>query len=104
MAHLIKSALVAALAVTPMLALSTAHAQSVAVRISDLDLSRPTQAQEFKARVAQAADKFCGNFADQRNLNRVAACKSGVRDEMNEKAASHGLQQAKNGSMSVASR
>ena len=104
MAHLIKSALVAALAVTPMLALSSAHAQSVAVRISDLDLSRPAQAQEFKARVAQAADKFCGSYTDQRNLSRVAACKHGVRDEMQEKAASHGYQQARSGSMTVATR
>ena len=87
-AFITKSAATAslALAALPFIALGAAHAQPATVRISDLNMSRPAQVQVFNARVERAADKFCAGYADARELNRVAACKAGVRAELNEKA------------------
>ena len=103
-----KSAAVASLAIAarPCIALGAAHAQTASVQISDLNMSRPAQVQEFNNRVDQAADQFCAGYTDPRNLNGVAACKSGVRAELQEKAAAVQLSadQAKVGAMSVASR
>ena len=103
-----KSAAVATLAVAalPFIALGSAHAQTATVQISDLSMSRPVQVQEFKNRVDQAADQFCAGYTDPRNLNGVAACKSGVRAELEEKAAAAQLSadQALVGAMTVASR
>ena len=83
-----KSAAVASLAIAalPFIALGVAHAQTATVRISDLNLSRPSQVQVFNGRVEQAAERFCAGYTDPRNLNAVGACKSGVRLEMQEKA------------------
>lgn len=103
-----RSAAVASLAIAalPFIALGAAHAQTASVQISDLNTSRPAQVQEFNNRVDQAADQFCAGYTDPRNLNGVAACKSGVRAELQEKVAAAQLSadQAKLGALTVASR
>ena len=93
-----KSAAIASLAIAalPFIALGAAHAQTATVRVSDLSLSRPAHVQVLNGRIDQAADKFCADYADQRDLGRVAACKSAVRAELQEKA--------KAASVTVASR
>jgi len=103
-----KSAAVASLAIAalPFIALGSAHAQTATVRISDLNMSRPSQVQVFNGRVERAADRFCASHADPRNLNSVAACKAGVRAELQEKAAAAQLStdQATVAAMTMASR
>ena len=99
-----KSAAIASLAIAaiPFVALgSAAHAQTV--RISDLDMSRSAQVQVFNGRVERAADQFCSRTVDARALDRMAACKAGVRAEMKEKAAAAQLttDQARLGAMTV---
>jgi UrcA family protein len=62
-----------------------AHAGSVSLKLSDLDLSQPTQVAMFNSRIDQVARKFCLGYADVQNLSSQAACRKGVRAEVMDK-------------------
>jgi len=72
-----------ALAALPVAALST-HAQAATARVhvADLNLASIDGVAAFHQRVAVAAKKICG---DEKNLGQQAACKAGVRSEVQEK-------------------
>lgn len=72
-----------ALAALPVAALSTtAHAATAHVRIADLNLASIDGVATFHSRVAAAAAALCGS---EKNLGQQAACKAGVRTEVQEK-------------------
>jgi UrcA family protein len=73
-----------ALAVLPVAALSTAaHAAPVTrVQVADLNLASIEGVAAYHSRVAAAAKQFC---SDEKNLVQNAACKAGVRAEVQEK-------------------
>jgi UrcA family protein len=75
-----------ALAVLPVAAISTqAVAAPVArVHVADLNLASIEGIATFHQRVAVAAHQICGA---ERNLGQQAACKAGVRTEVQEKLA-----------------
>jgi UrcA family protein len=82
------------------LACSTASAQAVQVKVSDLNLSDPSQVQTLNNRLDAAAYKLCAS--SNTDLSRRAACVAGVRAEAQDKL---GYQVAKqNSKMKVASR
>jgi UrcA family protein len=72
-----------ALAVLPVAALST-HAQAATARIhvADLNLASIDGVATLHQRVAVAGKQICG---DEKNLGQQAACKAGVRSEVQEK-------------------
>jgi UrcA family protein len=80
-----------ALAILPVAALSTAHAETATpyfaerVHIADLNLASGAGKATFAQRVDQAAQRFCRN---ERSLDLRAACQAAVRTEANEKAGS----------------
>lgn len=63
---------------------TVAHAQPTTVRFADLDLGSKAGQTALHARVETAASSFCG---EERNLSVQAACKAGVRQEVQEKLA-----------------
>lgn len=72
-----------ALACVPAFALSTnAFAAPATVQVADLDLSTQAGAREFDRRTDAAAGRFCN---DIRSVSANAACRQGVRAEVNEK-------------------
>lgn len=72
-----------ALAALPIAALSTtAHAAAAHVRVADLNLASIDGVATFHSRVAAAATALCGS---EKNLGQQAACKAGVRTEVQEK-------------------
>jgi UrcA family protein len=75
-----------ALAVLPVAAISTqAMAAPVArVQVADLNLASIDGIAQLHQRVAVAARQICGA---ERNLGLQAACKAGVRTEVQEKLA-----------------
>jgi len=75
-----------ALAVLPVAALTTAaHAAPVAhIQVADLNLASSDGVATLQHRVAAAASQFCG---DEKTLDQKAACKAGVRTEVQEKLA-----------------
>lgn len=94
-----------ALAALPAIALTAAHAETVTVRVSDLDLSRPAQVATFNGRVEHAAQRFCTARVDSRNLSAATACRHGVRAEAMEQLNS--VQRdaiARNGAITLAAR
>ena len=66
-------------------ALTSVHAQSVAIKVSDLDLSNPAQMQTLQSRVQDAAYKMCSESGASRNLSKMATCEAGVRAEVADK-------------------
>jgi len=87
------------LAVLPWIALTSAHAQTAVVKVSDLAQGSPAQVALFESRVDQAAHKLCAGYVEARRLSQVAACKTAVRQEADEK-----FQAMKAGSISLAIR
>ena len=73
-----------ALAVLPVAAISTqAVAAPIArVQVADLNLASIDGVAQFHQRVAVAAKQICGG---EKNLGQQAACKAGVRTEVQEK-------------------
>jgi UrcA family protein len=73
-----------ALAVLPVAALTTAaHAAPVArIQVADLNLASIDGVATLHSRVAAAANHFC---SDEKTLDQKAACKAGVRTEVQEK-------------------
>jgi UrcA family protein len=66
-----------ALAATPIIGLTAAHAAEPAprvmrIQIGDLRLSRPTDAAEFTRRTQQAAETFCGDRKIAERLGRLS--------------------------------
>ncbi len=76
-----------AAAITPFVAVAAAHAQPVAVRVSDLNLSRPAQVAVLNARIEHVAHQICDGRADPRNIGTYGACVSAVRAEANAKVS-----------------
>jgi UrcA family protein len=83
-------------------ACASAHAQTVAVKVSDLNLSDAAQMQMLGARIDSAARRFCAT-APLTDLNQAAACREGVRVEVMDKVGSSASAAAK-GRISVATR
>ena len=75
-----------ALAVLPVAALSThaAAATPARVQVADLNLASIDGVATFHQRVAVAAQQVC---ATEKSLGQRAACKAGVRTEVQEKLA-----------------
>ena len=70
------------LAALPIAALTTAaHAQTV-VKVSDINLLSPQGVSEYSQRADAAGRKYC---LPERTLAGRAACRSGVKAELNEK-------------------
>src|SRR5689334_12062413 len=89
-----------AVAALPFIALATARAEPVTVKVSDLNMARPAHVQEFNARVDHAANQICGSYSDNgRNLSASAACSSAVRSEAQDQLAQR---RAQNASVTVA--
>ena len=82
-----------AAAITPFLAVAAAHAQTVTVRISDLNLSRPAQVAVLNQRIEHVAKQICDSRAEPRNIGAYETCVAAVRAEANDKVAqaAHGL-------------
>jgi len=55
------------------------------VKISDLNMARPAQVEEFNRRVERASDRICASYVDPRQLTATAACAQAVHDEANAK-------------------
>ena len=68
-------------------ALTSVHAQSVSIKVSDLNLSDPTQVQMLHSRVSGAAYKMCSDNGASRNLAKLSTCEAGVRAEVADKLA-----------------
>ena len=83
-----------ALAVLPVAAISTqAVAAPVArVHVADLNLASIDGVAQLHQRVAVAAQQVCGA---ERNLGQQAACKAGVRTEVQEKLSQRQVQLAR---------
>ncbi len=80
----ISGAAMLALAALPIVALSTAsHAQTV-VKVADINVLTPQGVSEFNQRANAAGLKFC---LSERTLAGRAACRAGVKVELNEKLA-----------------
>jgi UrcA family protein len=90
-----------AVAALPFIAIATARAEPVTVKVSDLNMSRPAHVQEYNRRVDRAADELCAQTTDTLQLSRSASCAAAVRQEAAEKMSQR---QAAANSMSVASR
>ena len=73
-----------ALAASPLIAVSLAHAEPAAIKVSDLNTQRPADMRVFDARVDHAANKVCVT-AESRGLDRQAACRVAVREEAQDK-------------------
>ena len=67
---------------------STVYAQSLSIKVSDLNLSDPAQMQVLSQRIDEAAHKMCSEGVYSLDLTRKAACEKGVRVEAQEKLAS----------------
>jgi len=74
-----------ALAAFPTVSLAFAHAEPAAIRISDLNMSRPADVRVLDARVDHAANKVCATGAEVRDLSRFDACLKAVRAEAHDK-------------------
>jgi len=74
-----------AVAALPFIALATARAEPVTVKISDLNMARPAQVEEFNRRVERASDRLCAGYVDPRQLTATAACSAAVHAEANAK-------------------
>ncbi len=74
-----------AMAAFPMVSLAFAHAEPAAIRVSDLNMSRPADVRTLNVRVDQAAKKVCSSVVDGRELTRFDACLTAVRAEAREK-------------------
>ena len=87
-----------ALAALPFVALGFAHAAPapVAIKVGDLNLSRPADVRIFEQRVDRVADRMCSSY---RLLSPRAACEQAVRSEAMDK-----LTEAQAASVAVASR
>jgi len=57
---------------------TSAHAAGVQIKVSDLNLSDPAQAQVLQGRISDAGRRMCAN---QRDLAQLSACEAGVRAE-----------------------
>ncbi len=77
-----------ALAAVPMISLGFARAEPAAIRISDLNMSRPADVRTLDARVDHAANKVCATGPDVRDLGRFDACLKAVRAEAKDKIPS----------------
>jgi UrcA family protein len=77
-----------ALAATPIIGLTAAHAEEPTARITvgDLKLSNPADARQFAKRVEAAARKACDAYGNRAMANRacVADFKADVRDALSE--------------------
>ena len=78
-----------ALAVLPALAIvGGAHAESLSVKVSDLNLNTPAGQKVFEQRVNIAARKFCAeSVTTGTRLGSPASCRSAVRAEIIAKLA-----------------
>lgn len=73
-----------ALAILPALAIvSGAHAESLSVKVNDLNLNTPAGQKVFEQRVNVAARKYCAeSVTTGTRLGSPAACRSAVRAEI----------------------
>ncbi len=72
-----------ALAALPLAAITTAaHAAPAHIRVADLNLASIDGVATLHSRVAAAASQMC---AAEKSLGQQAACKAGVRTEVQEK-------------------
>lgn len=73
-----------ALAALPIASLPASALAAPAVRVADINLSSPEGMSTFDARANAAARDFCRS---ERSVSAAAACRSGVKQELSEKAA-----------------
>ena len=76
-----------ALAALPVVAISTAHAAPVAVKVSDLNLGQASGSAALAHRIDRAAQTVCSDRVFIRDLNQKAACVKAVRSEAMDRAA-----------------
>jgi UrcA family protein len=77
----------AAIAFTATLAIAGASNAAVTVKVGDLNLANPAQAQELKVRVDKAARDFCrANFNPTADAT-LGKCRQAIRAEVYEKVA-----------------
>jgi UrcA family protein len=74
-----------AMAALPTVSLAFAHAEPAAIRVSDLNMSRPADVRTLDVRVDHAANKVCSTGADARDLARFDNCLKAVRAEAHDK-------------------
>ncbi len=72
-------------ALLPWIALGAAHAQPATIKVSDLNMSRPSHVAVFNGRVDRAAQKVCADYANPRDFAASEACKQAVRAEAMDK-------------------
>jgi UrcA family protein len=77
-----------AVAALPIIALGFAHAEPAAIKLSDLNMSRPADVRTLDARVDHAANKVCATGPEVRDLDRFDACLKAVRAEAMDKIPS----------------
>lgn len=87
-----------ALAALPFVALGFAHAAPApaAIKVGDLNLSRPADVRIFEQRVDRVSDRMCGTYM---SLSSKQVCKRAVKAEAMDKLA-----EATSSSAVVASR
>ena len=78
-----------ALAILPALAIvSGAHAESLSIKVSDLNLNSPAGQKVLEQRISVAARKYCADSVTTgTRLSSPAACRSAVRAEITAKLA-----------------
>ena len=74
-----------ALAAVPLISLGFARAEPAAIKLSDLNMSRPADVQTLHARIDRAANKVCVSGPDVRDLDRFDSCLKSVRAEAVDK-------------------
>lgn len=94
-----------ALAAVPALALTTsAHAEPVVVKVSDLDVGSAEGARTLDQRVTTAAREFCTIPANQGGLTARANCMRSVRAEVQDNLMARDSMYAKTQSTELARR
>lgn len=73
-----------ALAALPIASLPASAFAAPAVRVADINFASPEGMSTFNTRADAAARDFCRS---ERGVSAVAACRSGVKQELSEKAA-----------------
>jgi UrcA family protein len=74
------------LAAIPALALtSAAHAASISVKVSDLNLNTPAGVTEMNHRINAAANAYCAQRVVTGTRLASSSCKAAVREEISQK-------------------
>ncbi len=97
------------MAATPFIGLASAAyaepgVQPAYIRVADLDLSRPSDAAVFKARVETAAGRFCSRTTTAADLATMSDCRAAIRQEAVEKLGADQRQALQTASLAAAWR